>query len=591
MNCPACGKPNAAEHRFCLNCGAQLHSSQTSPSSGYAATMADVVIRHDQRTADLMVGRTIEGRYRLDAKLGVGGMGAVFVATRLHIGDTVAVKVLLQEQLGVPEAVARFRREAQIAARLKHPNAVSIYDFGISSEGLMYIVMELVEGHSLRQIIKQQGTIEAAAVTEITGQVCSALDEAHRQNIVHRDIKPDNIIVYHSAGGLRVKVLDFGIAKLREATAGNLTLAGTVMGTPYYMSPEQCLGEEIDCRSDIYSLGIVLYEMLCGVVPFNSPTPTAVVVQHVTQAPPMLRSVVAGIPPAVESVVLRALEKRREARPQTAGALSEELKAAIRGASHTSQSGVKTPASVPAVTAASLAVSTSAVLPPTAASTPVSESLSVVTSETPQYASGAVAPGGRRSKLLLPLLIGGLLLLILGGAGIGGIVWWLRASGGSEVNKDQRRQNEQQKQSGQDQATQNSIPSPSPTVTSTNDPADEEFASLSQRLANSTPAERLDIVEALKAAEEKFPNDYRFTYEGAKVSIAGAHAHHDAFEHLFLAGRKAIENNKADEMLSDLMRDKDTELHRLSSGHNEWNVLVNALRSKDASALTSGIHD
>lgn len=276
-----------------------------------------------------MIGRNIDGRYRIDATLGIGGMGTVYRGTRLSIGDEVAIKILHPDQVKVPQAAERFRREAQAAARLKHMNAVTVYDFGVSNEGLFYLVMELVEGESVRNMIKQRGPFTPSAAAEVMTQVCAALDEAHRQNIVHRDIKPDNIMVQAAVGGLRVKVLDFGIAKLRDQAASNLTQTGSVMGTPHYMSPEQCIGEELDSRSDIYSLGVVLYEMLAGVVPFNSPTSTAVVVQHVNQPPPPLRAMNLSISPAVEAVVMHALEKRREARPQTAGAFAHELNEAV----------------------------------------------------------------------------------------------------------------------------------------------------------------------------------------------------------------------------------------------------------------------
>ncbi len=255
-------------------------------------------------------------------------MGTVFRATRLVMGDEVAIKILHSDQ-NDPIASERFRREAQAAARLKHPNAVTIYDFGITEEGLQYLVMELVEGESLRQIIKRDGPLTPSSTADIIKQVCAALDEAHRNHIVHRDIKPDNIIINVTPNVIRVKVLDFGIAKLRDDTAGNLTQTGNVVGTPHYMSPEQCLGEELDSRSDIYSLGVVLYEMLAGVVPFNSPISTAVVVQHVNQSPPSLRILNASITSAVEVVVLRALQKNRDARPQTAGALALELTSAV----------------------------------------------------------------------------------------------------------------------------------------------------------------------------------------------------------------------------------------------------------------------
>ena len=380
MICPTCKTPNVEEAQFCATCGGEIvnqishvalnsqHvgslSQVASPSvaesldeeitrigsvvaqhgsvaipSGTAAASSRIeslskitnVAQNDVVTS--MLGRTIEGKYRLVAKLGAGGMGAVYRAQRLLIGDEVAIKILHAEHVTQPESFERFRREAQAAARLKHPNAVSIYDFGVTTDGLVYLVMELVEGQSLRQIIKQQGPLTPSAAAEIISQVCSALDEAHRQQIVHRDLKPDNIIVNPTLNGLRTKVLDFGIAKLRDLTAGNLTQTGSVMGTPHYMSPEQCLGEELDNRSDIYSLGVVLYEMLSGVVPFNSPTSTAVVVQHVNQTPPSLRAINLSISQDLEHVVLHALEKKREARPQTAGILSEELNAAIRGPS------------------------------------------------------------------------------------------------------------------------------------------------------------------------------------------------------------------------------------------------------------------
>ena len=278
---------------------------------------------------DSMLGLVIEGKYRLVAKLGAGGMGSVYQAERLLIGDQIAVKILHPEHVAQPQSFERFRREAQAAARLKHPNAVSIYDFGETSDGLVFLVMELVEGQTLRQIIKNHGPLTTTAAAEIISQVCSALEEAHERQIVHRDLKPDNIIVNRTNHGVRAKVLDFGIAKLRDMTARDLTQTGSVMGTPHYMSPEQCLGEELDHRSDIYSLGIVLFEMLTGTVPFNSPISTAVVVQHVNKKPPSPRAINVSISVDVERVVLQALEKAPDARQQTASALSAELANAL----------------------------------------------------------------------------------------------------------------------------------------------------------------------------------------------------------------------------------------------------------------------
>jgi eukaryotic-like serine/threonine-protein kinase len=279
-----------------------------------------------------LLGQVIDGKYRIDAEIGAGGMATIYRATRLQIGDAVAIKVLHAELLREPQFAERFKREAQAAARLKHPNVVAIYDFGVSADGVIYLVMELVEGPNLRTIIKDTGPMPPALAAEVVRQTCAALSEAHRQGLVHRDIKPANIAVETTADGPRVKVLDFGIASLRTGgTFASLTQTGAVVGTPAYMSPEQCLGEELDGRSDIYSLGVVLFEMLCGVVPFNSPTATAVVMQHVQQQPPPLRVLNASISPAVEAVVLRALAKRPEERFQTAREFADALTAAASG--------------------------------------------------------------------------------------------------------------------------------------------------------------------------------------------------------------------------------------------------------------------
>jgi serine/threonine protein kinase len=357
MKCTNCSSLNSEGARFCAACGAGL-SSAGAPAVSVAGTVNGqqsfsprnehpvlsisdddeitsyhaVVDFSADKSAASMIGHVIDRKYRLDAKIGFGGMGDVYQASRLLIGDQVAIKILHAAHVSDPQAGERFRREAQAAARLKHPNAVSIYDFGVTSEGLVYLVMELVEGQNLRQIIKQQGPLPPATVSEITNQVCAALQAAHQQNVIHRDLKPDNIMVNATISGLRVKVLDFGIAKLRDLSTSNLTVTGNVMGTPHYMSPEQCLGEEIDSRSDLYSLGVVMYQMLTGSLPFNSATSTAVVMQHVNKEPPSLRSLNLSISPAVEAVVLRALAKRREDRPQSADALARELSAALNAA-------------------------------------------------------------------------------------------------------------------------------------------------------------------------------------------------------------------------------------------------------------------
>lgn len=385
MQCRTCGNEIVGATSFCGACGTdQAGSKQLAPA-----------------LTDPRIGSTIGGKYLIDSQIGVGGMATVYRATRLLIGDFVAVKILHAALLQDAQAPERFRREAQAAARLKHPNAVNILDFGVSDDGTVFMVMELVEGQSLRKLIKEQGPLLPSATGEILAQVCGAINDAHSQKVVHRDIKPDNIIVSPSPNGVRVKVLDFGIARLRDSSSlGNLTQTGAVMGTPHYMSPEQCLGEELDGRSDIYSLGVMLYEMLSGVVPFNSPTSMAVVVQHVNQPPAPLRVLNASISGAVESVVMHALEKRRENRPQTAIALAEEFNRALSG-------------SVPADAVTEAAVQATA--PTVVMQTPWSTAMPPLANVT-HSSSARVGRTQRSRTLTVAAIIGGAAVLVAGAA-------------------------------------------------------------------------------------------------------------------------------------------------------------------------------
>lgn len=339
MICPNCGTQSRERNRFCRVCGTEMPEtlplSSESPGLRPDDTAKEPESANAQRAKESdLVGQTLDQKYHIITKLGAGGMGSIYKARRVHIGDLVAIKVLHPELVGDQQAIERFRREAQAAARLKHINAVGIHDFAVSGGGLVYIAMELVEGTSLATIIKEQGHLAPSYVAEILSKVCSALDEAHSQNIVHRDLKPDNILVNPAKGEVGVKVLDFGIAKLRDLSPSINTLTDErmVVGTPQYMSPEQCMGEEVDGRSDIYSLGIVLYEMLTGVLPFQSPTLTAVIVQHVTVPPLPLRQINSQITHGVERAVMRALQKHKEERPQTAGELAKEFISGMKNA-------------------------------------------------------------------------------------------------------------------------------------------------------------------------------------------------------------------------------------------------------------------
>src|SRR5919202_39193 len=287
MICPQCREPMSDTARFCSNCGVSFSSFHTPTERADAGALP-------LPERDPLVGQTLDGKYELLARLGEGGMGAVYRARRVHIGDEVAVKVLLQKFVADAGLIERFRREARAAAALRHPNIVAIYDYGEARESDVpaYIVMELVEGESLRGLLRREGRLAPARAVALMRDICAGVGAAHRRQIFHRDLKPDNVIVLPADEDREretVKVVDFGIAKLRDAAgAPTLTQAGAVIGTPYYMSPEQCRGESLDARSDVYSLGALLYEMLAGAPPFTAPTVTGVIAKHLTEPPPPL---------------------------------------------------------------------------------------------------------------------------------------------------------------------------------------------------------------------------------------------------------------------------------------------------------------
>ena len=279
----------------------------------------------------LRVGTMLGERYRIERLVSRGGMGAVFEATQLGLDRSVAVKVLLPYLSRDEKMQERFRREARSAAGLNHPNIIQIYDYGISEYG-PYIVMEFLRGRSLRETLRE-GPLAIERAVELMEQACSALATAHAAGIVHRDLKPDNLLIETQAdGGAHIKVLDFGIVKMREAHAeeAETSLTGTnIIGSPAYMSPEQCLGAPLDARSDLYSLAIVFYEMLTGETPFGKHAPHSMMMNHIHAAPAPPSRLRGEIDPALEAVILKALAKDREDRFSGASEFAERLRQAM----------------------------------------------------------------------------------------------------------------------------------------------------------------------------------------------------------------------------------------------------------------------
>jgi serine/threonine-protein kinase len=278
---------------------------------------------------DPFVGRTLDEKYLVEEHLGAGGMGAVYRARHLSMDRPVAIKFLQQRLVEDEAARVRFHTEARAAVKLRHPNAVSVTDFGQTSEGVVYIVMELLEGRTLREILSREAPLETARAISIMLQTSEAVAAAHDAGIIHRDLKPSNILITQSADQpAAVKVLDFGIATFSaddDEEAAALAHTNTVIGTPRYMSPEQHNGNDLTPAADVYSLGVILYEMLTGMVPFSGSTPAEIAQKHANNPPHSLREIVAAIPDDVEHDVLHALEKQPADRPANAGAFRQEL--------------------------------------------------------------------------------------------------------------------------------------------------------------------------------------------------------------------------------------------------------------------------
>lgn len=319
--CPQCARKYVEGEAFCPFDGARLRSPLSS------ATL----------NADPLVGKTLDGRYRLDRVLGRGGMGTVYAGRLEALEQPRAIKVL-RPVLDEGQALGRFEREARTASKLGNEHIVKVFDFGVTDDGLAFIAMEMLEGQDLGDLLSTQRFLQVERALGIIVQCCAGLGAAHAAGIVHRDLKPENVFLVPRSGYREfVKIVDFGLAKYsdteQEGDPGRkLTKTGMIFGTPQYMSPEQCSGKPTDHRSDVYALGLMLYELLCGRVPFDGETFMGVINQHLMDPPRPLLELNPNIqvPPALEAVVYRCLDKKAKNRPQSMRELADELVSAIR---------------------------------------------------------------------------------------------------------------------------------------------------------------------------------------------------------------------------------------------------------------------
>jgi serine/threonine-protein kinase len=311
--CPVCGK-------------------EYSDTSSLCTLDAEVL----QSADDPLLGQTLAEKYFIEQLIKRGGMGSVYRGKHVMMDKTVAIKVLRPSLAGDDVIVARFSREAKAASRISHPHAVSVTDFGEAENGVVFLVMEYLDGRTLKDVIRSEGPMTLDRAVEIVRQVSGALDAAHQQGVIHRDLKSDNIMLSQTNGGDWSKVLDFGIAKIQQPEGvrdNDITAANLVIGTPQYMAPEQCSQTSpIDARSDVYSLGVIVYEMLAGRVPFTGDSPTVIMMKQVGDEPPSVLDARPDLPASIDNLIKKALAKQPADRFQTAGELSEALTKAAAGA-------------------------------------------------------------------------------------------------------------------------------------------------------------------------------------------------------------------------------------------------------------------
>lgn len=315
-----------------LQTAARVANAKSNESGSLAAT---ALKQQEEEAPELGLGSVIDGRYKVTELIGEGGMGKVYLAEHVEIGKRVALKVLHPSYSRMPDLVERFRREARAASKIGHPNIVDVTDSGATPDGSVYFVMEYLEGVELGSVIEREGALDVARALKITTQICRALSAAHREGIIHRDLKPENIYLIVKGGEADfVKVLDFGIAKTTEAEAARerrLTSPGMAMGTPEYMAPEQAAGRPADARTDVYSLGAIMYEMVTGVPPYQGDNFMEILTKKATTDPAPPMSIRPELPAPVSDLVLASMSRNPDTRPQSMDSLEYELNKCLSG--------------------------------------------------------------------------------------------------------------------------------------------------------------------------------------------------------------------------------------------------------------------
>ena len=316
--------------RVCPECGTNTEDP-TCPNDGEMT-----LVVKQKKDEQGIIGKVIGGRYRITQVIGQGGFGAVYKCVHTATGDTLAIKVLRTDLEDNLDVVARFRLEAKATSRLKHPNTVRVFDFGQMDDGNLFLAMEFLDGCTLTDLMRREGPLEPERLVRIGLQILKSLSEAHSKGLVHRDLKPDNIFVQNMHGEPDfVRVLDFGIAKSMTADQQDITSTGAVIGTPKYMSPEQARGQNIDQRTDLYSLGIMLFEGISGAPPFVADTPLAMILRRVTEEPPRIHDNLAlPTPIALCDAVLKSLRRNPNDRYETADEMAAALAASLSSPLH-----------------------------------------------------------------------------------------------------------------------------------------------------------------------------------------------------------------------------------------------------------------